>query len=132
MRMNYALAKIIDYKLWPFTEGSFTLTGAGPYQYENGFEWESAFLAIVNGTPWLGEGAGKRNFPDYMKWFSDYASDNSMIWTEYGGELVLQPECAARKSLDCTLREICADRTDPSRRTMTIRRSHSISKTALT
>lgn len=85
--MNYALAKIIDYKLWPFTEGAFTLTGSGPYAYEDGFEWESAFLAIVNGVPWLGEGKGKRNFPDYMKWFSDNASDNSNLWTEYGGEL---------------------------------------------
>ena len=89
--INIGLAKIIDYKLWPFTEGSFTLTGLGPYAYEAGFEWESAFLAIVDGVPWMGRGAGKRNFADYMKWFSDYPNDTSKIWAEYGGELFFNP-----------------------------------------
>ena len=52
-------------------------------------------LIVVNGIPWSGEGKGKRNFTDYMKWRSDYASDNSQIWSEYGGLLYVKPNAFA-------------------------------------
>src|SRR5579884_29267 len=90
--VNFGIAKVVDYKLWPFTEASFNHTAESPtpsgsFAYAAGFEAESAFLLMVGTEPWLGYGKGKRNFPDYMKWFSQYPSDASKIWSEYGGTI---------------------------------------------
>jgi hypothetical protein len=82
-----------DYKPWTFTEGSVTLTTPAPtstgFAYPATFEDESIFLVQVNNVPWIGPNNGKRNFAEYLKWLSDYPSDNSLIWSEYARQYYL-------------------------------------------
>jgi len=91
--MNYGIRKAWDYKIWPFSEAINTKTGSSvssPFSYSisgQDFLGQSGFLAVVNGVPWVGQDAGKRNFRDYMKWFADYPTDDSKIWTEFSGTL---------------------------------------------
>lgn len=92
--VNYGVRKAFDYKLWPFTEGNIdgsatTSGGSNPFtisDFDTDFQEQSFFLAVINGVPWIGRGSGKRNFTDLMKWISDYPTDASKIWAEYGGE----------------------------------------------
>ena len=93
--ITYATSRATERHPWPFLEStqSITLTSAESYDYD--LFPESPFLIVVNGIPWSGEGKGKRNFTDYMKWRSDYASDNSQIWSEYGGLLYVNPNAFA-------------------------------------
>jgi hypothetical protein len=91
--INAGIQRAWDYKIWPFSEATDTETGSSasnPFSISmtgKGFLGESAFLAIVNGVPWVGQGAGKRNFRDFMNWFANYPSDKSKIWAEFGGSL---------------------------------------------
>src|ERR1017187_3777507 len=91
--INNAVKRAWDYKPWTFTEGVVTLTAPGTttasYTYPATFEDETLFLVIVNNVPWMGLGNGKRNFAEYMKWLSDYPSDNSLIYTEYARKYYL-------------------------------------------
>jgi hypothetical protein len=92
--VNYGIRKAWDYKLWPFAEGNIdtsgsTSGGVNPFvisEFGTDFQEQSFFLAIVSGVPWFGEGAGKRNFRDFMQWLSDNPTDTSKIWAEYGGQ----------------------------------------------
>jgi hypothetical protein len=83
--INDALKRAWDYKPWTFTEKTymFTLTSAmiatGYIDYPNNFADESAFRLEI---PTLGEFT-KKIFADYQKWFSDYPTDTSKIWTEH-------------------------------------------------
>ena len=87
--LNNALKRAWDYKPWTFTQKAykFTVTSgmitAGYIDYPNDFEDKSVFLLMVNNVPWKGEGAGKRDFVDYQKWFSDYPTDTSKLWAEF-------------------------------------------------
>src|ERR1035441_10597832 len=89
--INYGTKNAWNYKPWTFTEGKVSVTAPNPttayYAYPVNFEDESIYLVVVNGTPWSGETKGKRNFADYMKWLSDFASDPSQIWTEYARQI---------------------------------------------
>src|ERR1019366_6011557 len=94
--LTFGISRVSEYKPWPFMETSNVVTAdtssdsysgpSDPYILP-----ESAFLIVANGTPWSGEGSGKRNFSDYMKWRSDYPTDNSKIWSEYGGNYYINP-----------------------------------------
>lgn len=87
--INFGYKKAWDYKPWTFTQKAykFTITtgmiSAGYIDYPNNFEDKSISLLIVNNVPWKGSGNGKRNFTDYQKWFSDYPTDQSLIWAEF-------------------------------------------------
>lgn len=87
--ISLGVQKAWDYKPWTFTQKAykFTITSgmiaAGYIDYPNDFEDKSGFLLIVNGVPWKGISAGKRDFTDYQKWFSDNPTDTSKIWAEF-------------------------------------------------
>jgi hypothetical protein len=85
--INFGLKKAWDYKPWTFTQKAYKTTIPNPYNgyidYPNDFEDKSVYMIMVNAVSWLGQGNGKRNFPDYQKWFSDYPTDNSLIWSEF-------------------------------------------------
>lgn len=87
--INFGYKKAWDYKPWTFTQKAYKFTlssgmiAAGYIDYPNDFEDKSVFLLIVNGVPWKGTGKGKRNFTDYQKWFSDYPTDTSQLWSEF-------------------------------------------------
>jgi hypothetical protein len=91
--INNALKRAWDYKPWTFTEGFVTLTAPNPttasYAYPATFEDESLFLVVVNNVAWMGYGNGKRNFAEYTKWFSDYPTDISLLYTEYARKYYL-------------------------------------------
>lgn len=91
----FGISRASEYKPWPFLEGSGTATASVSSDVYSSLSQylmpESAFLVSVNGTVWSGEGSGKRNFADYMKWRSDYPTDNSKIWSEYGGDYYINP-----------------------------------------
>jgi hypothetical protein len=89
--MNYGIRRAWDYKIWPFSENFDTIDGSNAgssgmisLQTPDGVKFQSIFLAVVNGTPWDGTGNGKRNFKDFVKWMSDYPTDASKIWAEFG------------------------------------------------
>lgn len=91
--INSAAKRAWDYKPWTFTEGVVTLIAPSPtvasYDYPETFEDESIFLVIVNDVAWMGPGNGKRNFAEYMKWFSDYPTDTSLVYTEFARQYYL-------------------------------------------
>jgi hypothetical protein len=105
--MNAGIQKAWDYKIWPFTEAITSFSGGapGPNPFTLEIEGEdflgqSAFLAIVNGVPWVGEGAGKRNFRDYMTWLANNPTDTSKIWAEFAGELYFNANAISGNSYD--------------------------------
>ncbi len=85
--INFGVKQAWDYKPWTFTQKAYKTTIPNPFNgyidYPNDFEDKSVFLLIVNGVPWKGPAAGKRDFTDYQKWFSDNATDTSLIWSEF-------------------------------------------------
>jgi len=98
--INYGIRKSWDYKIWPFSEISSDLNPSGsdnPIIVQNGegLQYQSIFLAVVDGTPWTGEGAGKRNFRDFMSWIALYPSDPSKIWAEFQNELYFNKNAIA-------------------------------------
>jgi len=84
--VNSGAGQAWDYKPWTFTEGVKSLIIPSPippyYDYPSNFEDESIEFIAVNGVPWIGENNGKRTYLDFQKWFSDYPTDMSLIWTE--------------------------------------------------
>jgi hypothetical protein len=97
--MLSGISRAVEYKPWPFVEGSTTFTAdTSSDTYGNFIDGpllllipDSAFLVTVDGVPWSGKAQGKRTFADYMKWRSDYPTDNSKIWSEYGGAFYINP-----------------------------------------
>src|SRR5882757_3871912 len=103
--INFGVMKAWDYKPWTFTQGKVSVTLPNPltasYAYPVNFEDESVFLISVNSVPWTGPQNGKRNFLDYQKWLSDYPTDKSLIWAEYGRLYYLNAAaCAVGQSVD--------------------------------
>src|SRR5205823_5019298 len=82
--INLGLKRAWDYKPWTFTEKTyyFALSSgmltAGYVDYPNNFEDESVYRLTVNGVEFV-----KKDFKDYEKWFSDYPTDTTQIWSEH-------------------------------------------------
>ncbi len=85
--LNNGCKRAWDYKPWTFTEKTykFTLTSgmltAGYVDYPNNFEDESTYrleIPVAN----YGEFT-KKDFADYQKWFNDYPTDTSKLWSEH-------------------------------------------------
>jgi hypothetical protein len=95
--INNGVKRAWDYKPWTFTEKTymFNLTSgmiaAGYIDYPNTFEDESAYRLEV---PAIRQGNAefkKVLFADYQKWFSDYSTDTSAIWTEHERFIFFNP-----------------------------------------
>jgi hypothetical protein len=87
----FGLVRAVERKPWPFLESTVALTAnvsADTYS-ATGLVPESATFISVAGTAWTGEGKGKRVFADYMQWRTDYPTDTSQIWSEYGGQFYI-------------------------------------------
>ena len=103
--INFGVMKAWDYKPWTFTQGVVEVTLPNPltpsYSYPVNFADESIFFVAVNGIPWMGPNNGKRTFHDYQKWFSDYPTDTSVIWSEYGRKYYLNANaCTIGQTVD--------------------------------
>ncbi len=70
-----------------------TITNGNSMLYESRHLWRSSAVCR-----WIGEGAGKRNFTDFMKWMADYPTDNSKIWAEYSNNLYFNANAIANLS----------------------------------
>ena len=103
--IQFGCLKAWDYKPWTFTQGKQTVTLTTPlttpFSYPNTMADESIFLVVVNGVPWSGPQKGKRTFADYQLWLSNYPTDTSLIWSEYGRLIYLNPNaCSVGQSAD--------------------------------
>ena len=85
--VNGGVKRAWDYKPWTFTEKTYQMSVpssfTGYIDYPTTFEDESVYRlevpAIVTGNAEF----EKKIFADYQKWFSDYPTDTSSIWTEH-------------------------------------------------
>lgn len=86
------------YKKWPFTEGRYSTTAASTstspegytrLSYPEGWKADAVRLLTVDGKRFQ-----KKNFFKFQQFVEDNPSDTSKIYTDYGRELLINPNAS--------------------------------------
>lgn len=123
--INNAHKWAAGYKKWPFTEGRYSTTAASlgtnedgwtTLEYPEGFKSDSIRLLTVGGKKFL-----KKNFYKFQEFLQDNSSDTSVIFSDYGRRIFINPNAAGMSGTITAYGQYLPadlDRTDPTQGTV--------------